>query len=68
MRNPRDNRVLNGFTIKTYDDASQAYKIDQLGDNLLKPMTDCNYPCKSCLGSNRDYCLECWLDGPIQFL
>lgn len=26
--NPKDNRLVNGFTIKTYDDANQKYQID----------------------------------------
>jgi hypothetical protein len=68
VTNPRDNRVLNGFKIETYDDTGVSYIIDTLGDNLLKPKTDCNYPCKTCLGSDMNFCLSCWADSQEVFL
>jgi hypothetical protein len=68
VTNPRDNRVLNGFKIETYDDTGISYIIDTLGDNLLKPKTDCNYPCKTCLGSDMNFCLSCWADSQEVFL
>lgn len=37
MINPADNRVINGFTIATYDDPLQTYKIDKIDDNILMP-------------------------------
>ena len=37
MVNPANNRVVNGFTIATYDDPLQTYKIDKLDDNILVP-------------------------------
>ena len=68
VTNPRDNRVLNGFKIDTYDDTGLQYQIDTLKDNLLKPKTDCNYPCKTCLGSDMSFCLSCWADSSEVFL
>lgn len=68
VRNPKDNRVVNGFTISTFDDANKVYAIDTLGDNILVPLTDCNYPCSSCLGSNPNFCLSCWQDDKNKFL
>jgi hypothetical protein len=66
--NPKDSRVLNAFTIETFDDVAMTQKIDTLADGLLKPKTECNYPCKTCLGSNPDYCLSCWADDTNNFL
>lgn len=37
VQNPTDNRVVNGFTISTYDDALLSQKIDTLGANILIP-------------------------------
>ena len=37
--NPIDNRVMNGFTIATYDDLAMSYKIDVLADYTLMPLT-----------------------------
>lgn len=50
--NPADNKVLNAFTLKTFDDEAQTYKIDQIKDNLMFPKTPCVHPCKSCLSAN----------------
>ncbi len=61
--NPRDNRGLGSFSIFTYDDQDRKYGIDKLPEGFIFPITDCNYPCKSCLGGNRDYCVSCWLDS-----
>lgn len=68
VKNPRDNRVLNGFKIETYDDTGLRFPIDRLEDNLLKPKTECNFPCKTCLGSDMNFCLSCWSDSQEVFL
>lgn len=68
IRNPIDNRVVNAFIIETFDDAAISQKIDTLADNLLFPTLECNYPCKTCLGSDPDYCLSCWADDTKSFL
>jgi hypothetical protein len=50
--NPIDNKVLNAFTIKTFDDAGQTFKVDQISDLQLYPKTPCLYPCRECLTTN----------------
>lgn len=52
MVNPPDNRVINSFSITSYDDVNQAFIIDQLPENYLFPQVPCNFPCKSCLTTN----------------
>ena len=32
-----------------------------LPDDRLYPELDCDYPCQTCLASNRKYCESCWL-------
>jgi len=66
--NPRDNRVVGSFSLFTFDDADQKFAIDRLPEGLLIPKLDCNYPCRSCLGSDPNYCLTCWLDSQLSFL
>ena len=68
LNNPADNRAINGFLIQTFDDKFQSFKIDKLDDDLLKPETPCNYPCKSCTSTNKNYCSSCWSDTGLPFL
>lgn len=68
ITNPKDNREVDGFTIATFDDAAMTQKIDVLGGGLMVPKTECNYPCRSCLGGLPDYCLQCWTDDDLKFL
>ena len=60
MRNAPNNRPGNGFVIQTYEDASQTYIVDKLNDFTLYPLTECEYPCKTCEATDRYTCTECW--------
>jgi hypothetical protein len=67
IENPKDNREIKGFGIKTYSDPDSNNLIDTSTDGMLVPKLDCDYPCKSCVGSEdpleRAMCTSCWL-GP----
>lgn len=67
VRNPKDNRVVNGYVVNTYDDTSFVYKIDVLEDNKLVPLTPCTFPCKTC-GSTKTQCSACWSDLGYSYL
>ena len=48
----------------TYDDPNMLFRIDKLPDSkLLYPTLDCDFPCKSCLATNRKNCQSCWTDN-----
>lgn len=40
--------------------------MDKLNDFILRPKFLCNYPCETCDGTDRNYCLSCWegIDNP----
>jgi len=46
----------------TYADEARKFIIDKT--EKIKPVIECDYPCKSCLDSNRGHCLSCWQDVP----
>jgi hypothetical protein len=66
--NPRDNRIVGSFSLFTFDDPDQKFAIDKIPEGYLFPKFDCNYPCRSCLGSDRDYCITCWQDSDLGYL
>ena len=49
--NPSDNFVNEGFTVRTYSDSDATKIIDKSVIDLLIPKLDCDYPCKTCVGS-----------------
>lgn len=58
--NPVDNQGItnSSYVISIYDDTDLLYGIDQLID-VLYPQLGCQYPCKSCLPSDKAFCTEC---------
>lgn len=59
--NPLTNQIKgSGFLITTYADAAQIYRIDYLPQEYLIPTLDCNYPCRTCLTTDKDWCESCW--------
>ena len=51
---------MSGFTITTYADILQIYRIDFLGPDVLVPTLDCDFPCWTCYENERDNCESCW--------
>lgn len=70
IKNPSDNRPGNGFTIQTFEDATQVYPMDSLKDFLMLPALQCDFPCKNCdaSGVGRSFCTECWPDFQAHYL
>ena len=61
--NPAHNKEdLPGFSIFTYGDYDQKWRIDILPSDELKPSLKCDYPCRTCLESDRKHCTSCWTD------
>ena len=59
--NPVTNKEKGrGFTIQTYTDINLNYRIDYLPSQYLVPTLDCDYPCRTCLATERDWCESCW--------
>ena len=62
VNNPKNNKeVGRGFLINTYDDPNKTYRVDYLPANSIVPILECNYPCRTCLASDRGFCQTCWL-------
>jgi hypothetical protein len=59
--NPEDNRryPLDGFDLTTYSDEAQLYIQDEAIDKMT-PILSCDYPCASCIESDRTSCTGCW--------
>ena len=60
-RNPKENSydlARKAYLIVSYDDNSMKFGIDELRGKLF-PRVDCEYPCNTCLPSNRKHCTTC---------
>ena len=57
IRNPETNIDLKPFIVETFDDAEMKYPIDKLE---YLPALRCNYPCYTCSGIDKDFCMSCW--------
>ena len=62
--NPQDNRKFEAFDLRTYSDPDATLIIDQAPGDMLVPRLDCEFPCKTCVGSDnaedRRQCTSCW--------
>ena len=55
--NPANNKEkVSGFTITTYADELQIYRIDFVGPDRLVPTLDCDYPCWQCYENEPSNC------------
>ena len=62
VNNPKNNKEKGrGFLINTYADSSRTYRVDYLPANYMVPILECDYPCRTCLASDRSFCQTCWL-------
>ena len=62
VNNPKNNKERGrGFLINTYDDKDRTYRMDYIPANVVVPILDCDYPCRTCLASDRSFCQTCWL-------
>ena len=59
VRNPVTNKDLINFTVETFDDAAMQFPVDILE---FTPLLECNYPCFTCSGRDKDFCTSCWAD------
>lgn len=62
VQNPPNNKNIGTFTIKTYADQARVYVIDET--DKLKPIIQCDFPCKTCSKTDRGVCNSCWQDLP----
>ena len=69
--NPADNFQNEGFIVRTYSDVDATKIIDKSIADLLIPRLDCDYPCKTCVGSEdpieRTTCTSCWTHSNAEF-
>jgi len=75
VKNPIDNRrfkdpndatgelYIDGFDLSTYGDADQLYIQDE-AIQVMVPILACDYPCASCIESDRTDCTACWQHNP----
>jgi hypothetical protein len=61
VQNPATNKIGSGFLIWTYADAGMMYNIDVSEPDLLIPLLNCQFPCRTCLLANPEKCNSCWL-------
>ena len=60
--NPKNNKEKgSGFLLTTYTSEKLIYRIDQIPSQKLVPTLQCQYPCKTCLESDKTNCLSCWI-------
>lgn len=66
--NPMTNEATSSFEVETFNLRDNVlYRIDQIKSGLSIE-NKCNYPCKSCLSTNPDYCTSCDLSTPLKYL
>ena len=63
VKNPVNNKGGNGFSLKTCADKDCYFLIGVIGNTNLVPTLDCDYPCRSCRATDREWCQGCWLDS-----
>jgi len=57
VTNPLHNKDKGlGFSIFTYADNAQTWRMDYLPNDKLIPTLKCIYPCRTCNEGQRDYC------------
>ena len=64
VTNPLHNKDQGlGFSIFTYTDSQQTYRIDYLPNNKMVPILKCTYPCRECLENDKENCQSCWTES-----
>ncbi len=66
--NPVTNQYNEGFLIETFDDNDMEYRVDIIGDIALVPQLECDYPCKTCLSTDRTNCQSCYTFDSYPYL
>lgn len=62
------NEATSSFEIVTFDYIDDVlYLVDQITSGLSIE-NNCNFPCKSCLSTNPDFCTSCDMSTPMKFL
>ena len=59
VKNPETNADLLPFVLETFDDYDMQFPIDKLE---YQPLLECNYPCFTCSGTDKNFCQSCWPD------